>query len=84
MPETITVTVEDLEGVCAWARQNASLPDQARIEAIIQRFGRDKERQFANQPTLWEIDWFYRDSAKEFYRLALVNFETLHELWGYS
>jgi hypothetical protein len=84
MPETNTVTVEDLEGVDDWARQNASPADQAKIDAIIEAFGRDKERQFANQPTLWEIDWFYRGSEKEFYRLALINSETLNELWGYS
>jgi hypothetical protein len=84
MPETHTVTVEDLEGVADWARQNASPGDQARISAIIEAFGRDKARQFADQPTLWEIDWLYRDSVKEFYRIALVNVETQHELWGYS
>jgi hypothetical protein len=84
MPETHTVTVEDLEGVADWARQNASPSDLARINAIIEAYGKDKVRQFADQPTLWEIDWFYRGSVKEFYRMALVNFETLHELWGYS
>lgn len=84
MPETNTVTVEDLKGVADWARQNASPADQARITAIIEAYGKEKERQFVNQPTLWEIDWFYRGDVKEFYRMALVNSETLHELWGYS
>jgi hypothetical protein len=84
MPETNTVTVDDLEGVADWARLNASPADQARIIAIIEAYGVDKEQQFSNQPTLWEIDWFYRGCAKEFYRLAMTNSETLHELWGYS
>jgi hypothetical protein len=82
VPETNTVTVEDVEGVFDWARQNASPADRAKISAIIEAHGRDKERQFPNQPTLWEIDWFYRDSEIEFYRMALVNPETLQELWG--
>lgn len=84
MPETNTVTVGDIEGIAEWARQNASPADQTRINAIIEAYGKDKERQFANQPTLWEIDWFYRGSVKEFYRMALFNSETLQELWGYS
>jgi hypothetical protein len=84
MPETTTVTVKDLEGVADWARHNASPADRARITAVVEAYGRDKARQFADQPTLWEIDWFYRGSEKEFYRIALVNSETLHELWGYS
>jgi hypothetical protein len=84
VPETNTVTVEDVEGVADWGKQNASPADQAKINAIIQAYARDKERQFADQPTLWEIDWFYRGSEKEFYRLALINSETLNELWGYS
>jgi hypothetical protein len=84
MPETTTITVGDLAGVADWARRNASPADQARINAIIEAYGRAKARQFANQPTLWEIDWFYSGSAKEFYRLALVNSETQRELWGYS
>jgi len=84
MPETYTVTVEDLEGVADWARENVSPADQARIRTIIETYARDKQQQFANQPTLWEIDWLYRVDVKEFYRLALVNTETLRELWGYS
>lgn len=84
MPETNTVIVEDVEHVADWAKQNASPADQAKISAIIEAYGRDKERQFANQPTFWEIDWFYRGAEKEFYRLALINSETLNELWGYS
>jgi hypothetical protein len=84
VPETSTVTVEHVEGVADWARQNASLSDQAKINTNLEAFARDKERQFANQPTLWEIDWFYRGAEKEFYRLALINSETLNELWGYS
>jgi hypothetical protein len=84
VPETNTVTVPDVSGVVDWARQHASAADQARINAIIEAYARDKERQFADQPTMWEIDWFYRCSEKAFYRLALINSETLHELWGFS
>ena len=84
MPETHSVTVEDLEGVADWARDNVSPADQARIHSVIETHARDMQHQFANQPTLWEIDWLYRDDVKEFYRLALVNTQTLRELWGYS
>jgi hypothetical protein len=84
MPATTTVTVHDLEDVMQWARKHASAEDQARIGAIVEAFGRDKARQFGGQPTQWEIDWFYRGKAKEFYRLALVNTATSRELWGYS
>jgi hypothetical protein len=84
VPETKTVIVKDLDSVASWSRQNASLADQTRISAIIEAFARDKQRQFANQPTLWEIDWLYRGSEPEFYRLALINSETRMELWGYS
>ena len=82
VPETNTVTVDDVDGVADWARQNASPADRAKIDAVIEAYARDKQRQFANQPTLWEIDWFYRGSEKAFYRMALVNSETLQELWG--
>jgi hypothetical protein len=84
MPETFTATVENLEGVAEWARQNVSPADQSRINAIIEAHGKDQERRYADQSTLWEIDWFYRGGVKEFYRMALVNSGTLRELWGYS
>jgi hypothetical protein len=84
MPETNTVTIRDVDGVANWAKQHASAADRAKINAIIEAHARDKERQFADQPTLWEIDWFYRGSERVFYRLALINSETLHELWGFS
>ncbi len=84
MPETNTITVADLNDVGEWAEHNASPADRVRINAIIGMYGREKQRQFVNQPTVWEIDWFYRGPVKELYRLALVNSETLQELWGYS
>ncbi len=84
MPETHTVTVEDVDRVADWAAQHASPADRARVEVIIEAFGRDKQRQFADQPTLWEIEWYARGSEKAFYRLALINAETMLELWGYS
>ena len=84
MPETTTVTVRDLDGVVRWAKQHASVADQAKISAIIEAYARGKEHQFAHQPTVWEIDWFYRGSEREFYRMALINSETLDELWGFS
>jgi hypothetical protein len=84
MPRTTTVTVDTLEGVTLWASQNVSAEVQTRIRAIIELHGRAKAKQFADQPTLWEIDWFYRGAGREFYRLALVNTETSRELWGSS
>jgi hypothetical protein len=84
MPETTTVTLRHLEDVIEWSRKHVSREDQARISGIMEAYGRDKARQFGGQPTQWEIDWFYRGSSKEFYRLALINTETLRELWGYS
>jgi len=84
VPETTTVTIRDLDGVARWARQHASVADQAKINAIIEAYARGKEQEFAHQPTVWEIDRVYRGSEKEFYRLALINSETLNELWGFS
>ena len=84
MPLTTTVTVDTLEGVTLWASQNVSAEEQTRIRAIVELYGRARARQFADQPTLWEIDWFYRGAARECYRLALVNRETSRELWGSS
>jgi hypothetical protein len=84
VPETTTETVSDITAVAAWARQNASSADQTRVHMIIETFARAKQQQFANQPTEWEIDWFWRGSAKAFYRMALVDRETQQELWGYS
>ncbi len=84
MPEVHTVTVEDVDGVADWAAQHASAADRARILAIVVAFGGERQRQFADQPILWEIDWFYRGSETAFYRLALINSETLIELWGSS
>jgi hypothetical protein len=84
LPETNTVLVEDLDEVARWVSQNASSADQARMRAIIDAFARDKQRQYADQPTLWEIDWLFRGSETEVYRLALIDRETRIELWGYS
>ena len=84
MPEINTETVNDIEGVADWAKQNASAEVQAKVDAIIARFGRRNQQEFAEQPTHWEIDWFYRGAVKEFYRIALVNTTTQQELWGYS
>jgi hypothetical protein len=84
VPETITVTVHDVDGVAAWSKHNATPTDQAKITAILETHGRNKQRQFADQPTVWEIEWFYRGAQKEFYRLALINSETQNELWGFS
>jgi hypothetical protein len=84
MPETKTDTVEDLTGVAGWATQNASSEDQTRIRAIIDTYAKAKLREFATLPTQWEIDWFYKDSAKRFYRIALINAATHKELWAYS
>jgi len=84
MPRTTTVTVNTLEGVALWTSQNVSAAEQTRIGAVLERYGKAKARQFADQPTLWEIDWFYRGTQREVYRLALVNTETSRELWGSS
>ena len=84
MPRTTTVTVDALEDVTLWASQNVSAEVQTRIRDIVELHGRARAKQFADQPTLWEIDWFYRGAVREFYRLALVNTETSRELWGSS
>ncbi|SRR6266851_3853222 len=84
MPEINTETVNDIEGVADWAKQNASAEVQTRVAAILARYGKRDQQEFAEQPTQWEIDWFYRGAVKELYRMALVNTATRQELWGYS
>jgi hypothetical protein len=84
MPEINTETVNDIEGVADWAKQNASAEVQTRVAAILARYGKRDQQEFAEQPTQWEIDWFHRGAVKELYRMALVNTATRQELWGYS
>ena len=84
MPEIQTHAVADITGVADWVATHTSAEDTLKVNAIIERYGKIKQQQFAELPTQWEIDWFYQGLVKVFYRIALVDTQSQRELWAFS